>query len=88
MCKPEPPECLYWETMPPRKKFGVNETQGKGTHLVGYCAPPPSFADLELAMETSLDSKINIILLLLSPFTRKKGEVHPITVSGECPFNG
>ena len=44
MCKPEPPECLYWETTPPRKKFGVNETQGKGTHLVGYCAPLPSFA--------------------------------------------
>lgn len=43
MWKSEPPECLYRETMPPRKKFRVNETQEMSTHLTGYCAPPPSF---------------------------------------------
>lgn len=43
MWKREPPECLYWETTPPRKTFGMSETQGKGTHLIGYSVPPPSF---------------------------------------------
>lgn len=43
MWKPDPPECLYWETTPPKKIFGVSETQGKGTQLIGYSVLPPSF---------------------------------------------